>query len=128
MSGSVVDIDGRIRQLDAKAGPTHVLTAEDVQDPDKLARALNELRAEQDAFRRRHEPRWREWEDVTVGTGAYSFEHGFRGRVRWWVVDWLPDSPADMPVLERSSDSTPDTLVLDSACAGVLTLRVEEVP
>jgi hypothetical protein len=128
MSGAVVNADGGVRQLDAKADAPIVITAEDAGDSEKLARLLQQALRDLAELRRRHVPKWLDFEDVAVGTGAYEFPHGFRGRVRWWIVDWKPDSPTDPIVIERSADSTADTLVLDSYCDGVVTVRVEEVP
>jgi hypothetical protein len=128
MSGAVVNADGGVRQLDAKAEAPIVITAEDAADKEKLARLLQQALRDLAELRRRHSPKWLDFEDVTLSTGDYEFPHGFRGRVRWWVVDWLPDASADPVALERSADSTADTLVLSSFCDGVATIRVEEVP
>jgi hypothetical protein len=128
MSGAVVNADGGVRQLDARADAPICITAEDVKDAEKLARLLQQALRENAEMRRRHVPVWRDFEDVEIASGSYSFPHGFRGRVRWWIADWRPGTPGDALVIERSEDTTNDTLILLSDCSGTVTVRIEEVP
>ncbi len=77
-------------------------------------------------LRRRWVPHRLDFEDRVfdaTGTTKYRLEHRFRGRVRWWVVDWLGTVA---PVLSRHADSTSDVLVLVSYAAGTATIRIEE--
>ncbi len=124
-----VSSDGTITQLGGRAAPEEVLTEEDAKRPDKVARLLARLLADVAALRRRFSPRRIDYEDVPVlGTGAaVQFQHGFSGRVRWWVVGWQCASSV-APILKEDTDATTsDTLVLNSYVEGTATIRVEEV-
>lgn len=128
MSAAKVAADGKVTALDGRAEPDEVVTEADVQQPAKLARLLARLLAAVATLRRPFVPRRIDFEDVTVSTSgaAVSLEHGFKGRVRWWVCDW--DSAASTaPYLKRSTAlTTATTLVLLSYVAGTVCIRVEE--
>lgn len=127
MSAAVAFTDGRMRQLDAKGTPSAVLTALDAQEPEKIARAVNDLTRSVAEQARAFTPRVIFHRDVTVtGTGLvkYRFQHGFRGLVNWYVARW--SSAAGGHSLVEDASTTADTLVLVSYIAGTLTLRVEE--
>lgn len=126
MSTSVFE-NGKIRQLDGRADAPTVLTSEEVQDPEKLARALNDIRREQAEFRRRWTPRVMFFPDVVVdgsGSTPYRFEHNFGARVRWSVVGVHDIGGYDDLREDPSTDE--NVLVLLSGSATTLTLRIEE--
>jgi hypothetical protein len=129
VSTAVVESDGEVRQLDGKAGTPIVVTAEDVQDPAKLARMLQTAMRELAELRRRYNPRVTYLRDVAVtNTGAvlYRFAHGFGGRVNWYVAQWDPASVGTEVRLDQHADTDANTLVLVSGASGRVTVKVEE--
>jgi hypothetical protein len=117
---------GKVYQLDRQATPDEVVTAEDVKDADKLARMLARLLREVSDIKRRWWPRSRDYEDKAVVSGTpLRLGHGFNARVRWWVVDWVPTTPGDVPVFEKSTSTDLKTLVLDVGNSGTVSVRVE---
>lgn len=118
-----------VKALDGRAEPDEVITEKDVQDPAKLARALSAMAKDIAAQKRNWSPRRIDFEDVLVATTGTPVRlgHGF-GRVRWWVIDWVPTSPGTVaPILFRDVAATDDkTLVLLSYVDGIATIRVEE--
>lgn len=115
---------GKAVQLDRPKEPDVEVTEEQASDPKRLARLLMSILRDVAAIRRRHWPRRIDFEDVALGSGgaAHRFPHGFRSRVRWWVVDW---QGASAPVLSKSTSSDDSTLVLESSVAGTATIRIE---
>lgn len=94
-----------------------------------LVRRLEGILRDIAGITRRYRPERVDFEDFTVdatGTTANRFPHGLRGRVRWWVVDWIPASAGTRPNLWRDDATREGVLVLLSGAEGVLTLRVEE--
>jgi hypothetical protein len=126
---AIIDPRDRVRQLDRPSEPDENVTEEDAGKPRELVKLLMRMLRDIALLKRRWWPRRIDFEDRAVtgtGTVAYRFTHGFDGRVRWWVVDWLPDNPGDNFQLERVASTDNKTLVLNSNVGGVLTLRVEE--
>jgi hypothetical protein len=126
-SHAVIDSAGLVRRLDRLPDSDERTTASDVQDPEKLARLVQDLRKRVTILERRHAPRWRDFEDVTVSTAGATvqLEHRFGTRVRFHVVDWT--SATGAPDLRKDTTNTDaDTLVLASYVAGTATVRVEE--
>lgn len=128
MSHAVVRSTGAVAQLDAKPSQTEAVTPEDVQKPPRLSELLGRLVTAVSELRRAWAPKTIDFEDVSLGAGGAStrLEHGFGGRVRWWLVDWQPTATGNRPNVERSSSSTNDVLVLLSSQAGTATVRVEQ--
>lgn len=128
MSVARINGDAEVTTLDAKAGPAEVVTEDDVQDPKKLAAMLGRLlKAASDAARQ-WRPKVLYFEDVPCGTlsSALSLEHGFGGKVRWSVVNWVSASSAPYALREDATNTTADTLVVLSNTAGTATIRVEQ--
>lgn len=129
MSSAIVS-GTKVRQLDKPSAPDQQVTADDAADSQKLARLLTSILASLADIKRRFWPKRIDYEDqVTTGTGGspqtLPYEHGFGGRVRFWVVDWSGTTAA--PILVRDSTlTTNDKLVLKSYEGGTFTLRVEE--
>lgn len=123
MSLAVFASDGALRKAVKRTEDT-TTTAEDVADPEKLARFVQELRAKSATTDKRRQV---DFEDLAVSTGGAQVRlaHGLGARVRWWIVDWSSSGTA-APVLRKSSDSDEDTLILESYVAGTATVRVEE--
>ncbi len=124
-----VDSAGRVTPLGAKLAPDSVVTEQDVQDPSKLARMVGQALGGITMFLSRWYPRRIDFEDVTVGgAGALTtLEHGFGGRVRWWVVDWVDSGGGGTAfTLNTHASTTSNTLVLISFTLGLATIRVEE--
>lgn len=124
---ALVDSDGNARPLDGKAPARATFTAEDAKDPEKVARLIAGLLDDVAELRRRYAPRWVDFEDVAVSSGGstLTLEHGFGGRVRWWIVD----CSSNVTVASKSTATTDDTLVLSmtTAADGTATIRVEAV-
>jgi hypothetical protein len=128
LSAAKVSESGVVTSLDGRAEPDEVITENDVQDAAKLARALSAMSKAIAALKRAWAPRTIDFEDVLVATSgaAVHLAHGF-GRVRWWVIDWVPTSPGTVaPILFKSDATTEQTLVLLSYVDGTATIRVEE--
>lgn len=125
MAAARVTSAGRIYQLEKAAEPVEIITEADAADSIKLSRLLMRLAKDVTALKRRHFPRRIDFEDRDVdntGTTKYRFEHGFKGRVRWWPVDVV----GGVPALIRDEDTDQNTLVLTSTNAATLTIRIEE--
>lgn len=117
----------RVYQLDRAAQLDERVTEEDVKDAGKLARFLMRLLADVGALKRRFWPRSLDFEDRVfdaTGTTTYAFNHGFGGRVRYWVVEGSGFSAA--PNLRKHSSTTGTTLVVTSTVAGTATVRIQE--
>ncbi len=124
-----VAVDGKVTTLGPRPSPNAVVTTEDVKDPTKLAALLGWIVGVLSTLMARWYPRRIDFEDVTVGgAGAtVTLEHGFGGRVRWWVVDWIDSGGGGTAyTLNKSTASTTNTLVLTSFTLGLATIRVEE--
>ena len=128
MSAADIESDGTVKQLDARAQPETVVTAEDVQDAERLARMVQVIVAHVRALERPWAPRRIAFKDVTCGTSGatITLHHGFGSAVRWWVVDWQISGASGAPILQRYTGTDENTLVLWSDKAGVATIRVEE--
>jgi len=123
---SRVDKAGNVFSLDRPSEPDERVTEEDVKDADKLARLLMRLLKDVASIKRRFFPRRVDFEDRAVTSGdALRLPHGFRARVRWWVVDWVPTTPGDVPLFEKSTATDLRTLVLDVGNSGVVSVRIE---
>jgi hypothetical protein len=122
-----IDRAGNVYQLDRPAGPDETVSEEDVQDPGKLARLLVRILKDVAAIKRRFFPRRLDFEDRAVTAGdSLRLPHSFNARVRWWVVDWLPDSTGDAGTFEVDAASSDlFTLVLTAHNTGTATIRVE---
>jgi hypothetical protein len=127
VSSARIDASGNVYPLDRKVEPAEVFSEEDAKDPAKLARAVQRLLKASTEAARRLEPGRLDFEDRAVTSGTdLRLEHGFGGRVRWWVVDWQPTTPGDAALFERSADTDNDALVLEVGNSGTVTVRVEE--
>ncbi len=127
MSAGRLTADGKLTRLDARAGAPEVLTKKDVEDTDNLATVLNDLRADVAEERSNFRPSRLDFEDFPVSGGGFALRlnHGFGGRVRWYVVDWQ-SSGTSAPILKNDTTQTDmTTLVLLSYVAGTVTVRVE---
>ena len=116
--------------LDGRAPSNIVVTSKDVQDPERLARMVQELAREVVHLKRTWTPSRMYFRDRTVtatNTTKILFHHGFGGRVNWWVARWdsLPAAAGAPYGLDEHADSDANTLVLVSSVAGVVTICVE---
>lgn len=127
-----VDIAGSVIKLDGRAAPPSVVTSKDVQDPEKLARQLQDVTRGLSALQLQHRSTFVDFEDKVCGTGGASsaivLPHNLGGAVRWYVVDWQISGSAGGPILHRNAAASDEnTLVLWSYKAGLATIRVERV-
>lgn len=123
---SQVNADGLVRQTAGTATTDATFTRQDVESPDKLARAIQNLQRAVSLLTRNAPAEAVDFEDVAVAAsgGVVRLRHGLRGRVRWYVVGWST-SGTSAPVLKLSADTTEDELVLLSYVAGTASIRVE---
>lgn len=122
-----VEASGKMVPLGPKAQADQTITEADVTDTSKLTKLLVKLLTDVAALRRRFAPRRIDFEDVPVSTAgaAVNLEHGFGGRVRWWIAGWQSSGTA-APILKESTTlTTNSTLSLQSYVAGTATIRVE---
>lgn len=125
MSSAVVS-SVRSKQLDARSVPPEQVTDDQVKDPKRLAELLGRLLVAVTELRRAWDPKRIDFEDQAVTAGTeFDLEHRFGGRVRWWVVDWVPDATGDVAIFERTA-STDTMLTLLPQNTGTVTIRVEE--
>lgn len=125
MSSAVVS-SVRSKQLDARSVPPEQVTDDQVKDPKRLAELLGRLLVAVTELRRAWDPKRIDFEDLLVTAGTtFDLEHRFGGRVRWWVVDWVPDATGDVAIFERTA-STDTMLTLLPQNTGTVTIRVEE--
>lgn len=121
-----IDKASNVIQLDRQATPDEVVTSEDVKDSEKLARLLARLLRDVADLKRRWWPKRIDFEDRAVVSGMpLRLGHGMRARVRWWIVDWTPTTPGDVPIFEKASTTDLKTLVLDVGNSGTVSVRVE---
>jgi hypothetical protein len=126
MGAARIDSDGTVYPLDRPISPDEVVTAKDVQEPSKLASMLLRLLRDVASLKRLWTPKRIDFEDVACSLGGTNrLNHGFGGRVRWWVVEWLPASPGTAFGLEQTAATDASTLVLASSTTGTATIRVE---
>lgn len=117
---------GRVRQLDKQTEPDELVTPEDVQDPNKLAQLLVRILRDVAVMKRRFWPRRIDFEDKAVTSGdVMRLNHGFGGRVRYWVVDWRPTTPGDAALFEYDASTDDKTLCVAVGNSGKVTMRVE---
>jgi hypothetical protein len=134
VSAAIVEVSGQIRQLDKPATSEQRTVAKDVQDPETLARLIQQLRDEVATLKRAFAPKRLDFDRITTtGTSiapeTVRFPHGFNGRVRYWPIGWESSGGVALDYIERTDTSGTDasTLVLYVYSAGVLSLRIEEV-
>jgi hypothetical protein len=104
------------------------VSADDVQDPVKLAEILRQLSLRVQELESKLPPEGVEFEkDITGTTGAgvnYSFVHNFGVPIRWYVVHWSGSATVS-PALVYQSSSTANVLTLKSHSVGRVVLRIE---
>ncbi len=140
---ALVPLNGPIRQLDGRAAPDEVVTAEDAADTAKLARLLIRLLSEIATLKRRFFPRRIDIEKRLTANAYYAFTHGLGTKVRWYVIGWkansfsanwsltLMEEPADL-ASPKTNSNTLYLLNAGNAGAGanyglgIVTLRIEE--
>ena len=121
-----VDRAGNVYQLDRRPTPDEPISEDDVQEPTKLVRILGRLARDVAEIKRRFFPRRVDFEDRVVTSGdVLRLPHGFEARVRWWVVDWVPSTPGDVPLFEKLSATDTKTLVLEVGNTGTVSIRLE---
>lgn len=126
MSAAIVRRGGTIDRLDGRAASDVNITAKDVEDPERLARLVQEQARRVSDIDGRWRPERVDHEDRAVVSGTpLRLEHGFGGRVRWWIVDWQPTTPGDAALFERASGTDTNTLVLNVGNSGTVSVRVE---
>lgn len=127
MSAAYTD-GSTVTQLDGKAAPDLVVTAEDVKDSEKLARMLQGALKDLAELKRRWNPRVMYFRDLAVTattTTIIRLEHGFGGRVNWEIVRWDANVAATAPRIDEDSSTDANALCLVSGVAGTVTIRVE---
>jgi hypothetical protein len=121
-----IDRAGKVFQLDRPAEPDEIVTEEDARDPAKVARILVRVLKDLATVGRRYWPRRYDFEDRAVTSGdTLRLPHHFDARVRWWVIDWQPTTPGDVPVFERAASTTNKVLALAVGNSGLVSVRVE---
>ncbi len=64
------------------------------------------------------------YEDVTCTSGTdVRLAHNFKGRVRWWLIDWAGSAAPNLR--KDTTNTTSTTLVLDCGQTGTATICVE---
>ncbi len=125
MSAARIDAAGAVTTLDGRAEPDETVTENDVKDTAKLAKVLARVLATIALLKRSWTPSRVDFEDcvVTNPFTILTLEHGFGGRVRWWVVDQTSAMSAN-----QTANTTADTLELYiyGDTDGTCTVRVEE--
>jgi hypothetical protein len=135
VSAANVTSSGVISTLDGRAPSDIVITAKDVADPERLARMVQEQARKLAILERRWNPKRLDFVDYAVsGATDIRLDHGFGGRVRWWIGQWRATSTAAnyIPLLMESASTNDTTLVLSNLditgigrFAGTVTIRVE---
>lgn len=126
MSFAVIDSDDNVRRVTPGTAPDEVFSEDDAKDAGKLSRLLTRILKDIATLKRVWQPKTIEFEDQSVdatGTTKYRLEHGFGGRVRWWVTEWTGTAAH---CLSKHADTDTTTLVLVSYVAGTATIRVEQ--
>lgn len=126
MSAAKVTSGGVISTLDGRAPSDIVITAQDVADPERLARMVQEQARKLAVLERRWNPKTLDFEGYAVTSGdTLRLEHGFGGRVRWWVIEWIPTTPGDAALFDQDASTGSNVLALDVGNSGTVTIRVE---
>lgn len=120
--------NGKMVQLDSKADTDVVVTPDDVKDPEKLARLLQQALRENAEERRQWKPSRIFFRDLSVTTlGTYRLEHRFGGRVNYYVARWVPAATGDAALFEViEAQTTEDVLTLFASSDGTATICVQE--
>jgi len=131
MSAAYSTADGDLVQLDGKTDGPIVVTPSDVQDPEKLARMLQDALRGVAEQKRLFAPRQRKLyvrDRAVTNGGVLVIEHGFGGRVNFRVERWVPQSVAGTPFAIEVIDSQTDenTITLYSGADGTITICVSE--
>lgn len=126
-----VSSTGTVRQLDRRPEPDEQVTEEQAQEPARVARALMTLLRDVAALKRRWWPQRIDYEDiVSTGTSVtpmtMRLAHGFGAPVRWYVVRSRSAGTVTVPLINETTASDSNTLVLDIYYEATLTIRVEE--
>lgn len=120
---AVLRSDGTVAQYAGRSPRVEQLTPRDAADPEKLARAFNELRAEVLELAKSEPEPWIDFEDLTVTSGTnLVLPHGMGGRVRYAVLSWKGGIAG--PWFEPHSDTTDNELHLTTSDSGTATIRV----
>jgi hypothetical protein len=126
VSAAKVTSSGVMTSLDGRAPTDIVITSKDVEDVERLARLVQEQARKLAVLERRWSPRRIDFEGYAVTSGdTLRLEHGFGGRVRWWIVEWTPTTPGDVALFEQDSSTAADVLALDVGNSGTVSIRVE---
>jgi hypothetical protein len=128
MSAAYVRSDGTVIQLDGKRAPDAVITAQDVENAEKLARMVQDLARRIAVLERGWGPARLFFRDLAVTsttTDVTRLEHGLGGLVNWSVVRWRPTTPGDAVTVAEHADTDEDTLCIVSGTEGVVSLLVE---
>ncbi len=129
MSAAIVESDGSIRQLDARAGEPINVTSDDVKDAEKLARLLQQSLRENAELRRRWAPReiyFRDQAVTSTTTTKIRLTHNFNGKVNWKVVRWDGSAAGSSYGIDEHAETDANTLVIVSSVAGTATIHVWE--
>lgn len=120
---------GKVQQLERRKEPDEEVTEEQLQAPARLVRVLMTILRDVATLKRSWRPRRIDFVDKALddsGVVLHRFPHKLRGRVRWWVVDWVPATGGTIPSLEKHVETSDMELVLISTCEGIATIRLEE--
>jgi len=122
---ATVRSDGTVIQHIGRSAELEQVTAEDVKDPERLARALNAIQVEVARNAAATAQEWVEFEDVSSSLGTnISIRHNLGGRVRWAVVQWEPTSANGYNPFEQHADTDANNLVLSCNEDGTATVRI----
>jgi hypothetical protein len=97
------------------------MTEDDLKDPSRLLEVIKRLSRRLADLESSRAPDYVDFAR-TVTNGYYTFEHGFSGVVRWWVVDWAGSTA---PYFDFIPNDNPKQLTLLSSCDGDVIIRVE---
>lgn len=125
MSGRVIQATGTRPSRATAIDLPSVVTETDVQKPGFLVTILGKLIDAVRTLLGLARPDYDEFEDrAAPAGGTMQFPHRFPGRVRWTIVDW---EGAAAWSFRKDASTSKDVLVLYSAVAGTVTVRVEPV-
>lgn len=123
--------DGTVVPLDRAPEAGETMSEARVKEPKTLAAYLLRFARDLRALRKRWAPDRLDFEDVvSTGTAAspqtVRLEHHFGKAVRWWMVRCTAAGSVTVPLINETTGSDDNTLVLSVYFPATLTIRVEE--
>jgi hypothetical protein len=119
-----VPLTGAPPKMTRQSSGSVVLFEEDVSDPRRLVEVLTTLANRIKALEEIRPQEYIEFEKACGSSGTVTVQHNFNCPVRFYITSWKGSAAPALALNE--SQSTLNTLVLNSFVAGTAVIRVEK--